>query len=205
RLDSAVAKTKRRSRLRPGRPYDLDRIKDERNRIDERLKEKGYFYFNPDYLIIRVDSTVGNYQVDLRIRIKDDVPEKAKKVYTINNIFIYPNYLLSAARDTVTAPTANDSVQRYKDFTIIDPEHNFRPIIYDRTLYFHKGDIYNRTDHNLSLNRLVNLGTFRFVKNQFVPSDSLDTALDTYYFLTPMPKKSIRTELSAKTNSANYN
>src|SRR5690606_25937558 len=32
-----------------------------------------------------------------------------------------------------------------------------------------------------------------------------DTALDTYYFLTPLPKKSIRTEISAKTNSANYN
>lgn len=204
-LDSAVARTKRRTRLRKGRPYDLDKIKDERNRIDERLKEKGYYFFNPDYLIIRVDSTVGGNQVDLRIRIKDDVPEKAKKVYTINNIYIYPNYSLSAARDTVKALTSNDSVEKYKDFTIIDPEHNFRPIIYDRTLYFHKGDIYNRTDHNLSLNRLVNLGTFRFVKNQFEISDSLDTALDTYYFLTPLPKKSIRTELSAKTNSANYN
>lgn len=204
-LDSAVAETKRRTRLRPGRAYDLDRIKDERNRIDERLKEKGYYFFNPDYLIIKVDSTVGNYQVDLRIRVKNDVPERAKKVYTINNIYIYPNYSLSAARDTLKAPTANDSVQRYKDFIIIDKEHNFRPIIYDRTLYFHKGDIYNRTNHNLSLNRLVNLGTFRFVKNQFKVSDSLDTALDTYYFLTPLPKKSIRTELSAKTNSANYN
>lgn len=205
RLDSAVTRTKRRTRLRPGSPYDLDKIKDERNRIDERLKEKGYFFFNPDYLIIRVDSTVGDHQVDLRVRIKEDVPERAKKVYTINNIFIYPNYSLSSARDTLKAPTENDSVQKYKDFTIIDKEHNFRPIIYDRTLYFHKGDIYNRKDHNLSLNRLVNLGTFRFVKNQFKISDSLDTALDTYYFLTPLQKKSIRTELSAKTNSANYN
>lgn len=204
-LDSAVTRTKRRTRLIPGSPYDLDKIKDERSRIDERLKQKGYYFFNPDYLIIRVDSTVGDHQVDLRVRLKDNVPERAKKVYTINNIFIYPNYQLSTARDTLKSPTVNDSVERYKDFTIIDKEHNFRPIIYDRTMYFHKGDTYNRTDHNLSLNRLVNLGTFRFVKNQFKISDSLDTALDAYYFLTPLPKKSIRTELSAKTNSANYN
>lgn len=204
-LDSAVTRTKRRTRLIPGSPYDLDKIKDERSRIDERLKQKGYYFFNPDYLIIRVDSTVGDHQVDLRVRLKDNVPERAKKVYTINNIFIYPNYQLSTARDTLKSPTVNDSVERYKDFTIIDKEHNFRPIIYDRTLYFHKGDTYNRTDHNLSLNRLVNLGNFRFVKNQFKISDSLDTALDAYYFLTPLPKKSIRTELSAKTNSANYN
>lgn len=205
-LDSAVAKTKRRTRLRKGRPYNLDRIKDERSRIDERLKEKGYYFFNPDYIIIRVDSTVGDYEVDLRVRVKDDIPEKAKKQYTINNIFIYPNYNLSPKRDTVKSPLVKgDSIERYKDYTIIDPEHTFRPIIYDRTMYFHKGDIYNRRDHNTTLSRLVNLGTFRFVKNQFEVSDSLDTALDTYYFLTPLPKKSIRTELSAKTNSANYN
>jgi hypothetical protein len=52
---------------------------------------------------------------------------------------------------------------QYKDFTIIDPDNLFKPR-FDRTLYFAKGDLYNRTDHNLSLNRLVNLGTFKFVK-----------------------------------------
>lgn len=78
-LDSAVAKTKRRTRLKKDSPYDLEKIKDERNRIDERLKQKGYYFFNPDYLIIRVDSTVGNHQVDLRVKVKDNVPEKAKK------------------------------------------------------------------------------------------------------------------------------
>ncbi len=129
-----------------------------------------------------------------------------KNVYTINNIYIYPNYSLSDSRDTLNFNNIKgDSVQRYKDFTIIDPDETFKPIIYDRTLYFHKGDLYNRTDHNLSLNRLINLGTFRFVKNEFRVSDSLNTALDAYYYLTPLPKKSIRVELLAKTNSANYN
>ncbi|HEX7366902.1 MAG TPA: BamA/TamA family outer membrane protein, partial [Pelobium sp.] len=61
-----------------------------------------------------------------------------------------------------------------------------------------------RTDHNLSLNRLVNVGTFKFVKNEFKPSDSLSSVLDAYYYLTPLPKKSIRLELLGKTNSANY-
>ena len=206
-IDSAVAKTKRRTRLRPGRPYDLDMIKDERTRIDERLKEKGYFYFSPDYILVKVDSTVGDHQVDMRVLVKPETPEKAKRVYKINNIYIFPNYSLSDSRDTLRVANniSNDSVLQYKDFTIIDPNRTFKPIIYDRTLYFHKGDIYNRTDHNLSLNRLINLGTFRFVKNEFRVSDSLDNMLDTYYYLTPLPKKSIRIELLAKTNSANYN
>lgn len=206
RLDSAVARTKRRTRLRKGRPYDLDVIKDERDRIDQRLKQKGYYFFSPDYILVRVDSTVGDHEVDMKVLVKEETPEKAKRQYTINNIYIYPNYSLSDSRDTLTAKTiVKDSVQQYKDFTIVDSRNTFKPIIYDRTLYFHKGDLYNRNDHNLSLSRLISLGTFRFVKNEFRVSDSLENALDAYYYLTPMPKKSIRTELSAKTNSANYN
>ena len=203
-IDSTVANIKRRTRLKKGQPYDLAVIKEERERIDQRLKNKGYYYFNPDYILVQVDSTVGSHQVDLIVKVKDDIPERARRVYTIDDIYVYPNYSLNNEnRDTARIVT--DSVKRYKDFTIIDPENTFRPIIFDRTLFFHKGDIYSRRDHNLSLNRLVNLGVFKFVKNEFRPSDSIDTALDAYYYLTPLPKKSIRVETIAKTNSANYN
>ncbi|MGQ2984802.1 translocation and assembly module lipoprotein TamL [Flavobacterium sp.] len=202
-LDSTVANIRRRSRLKKGQPYDLDVIKEERERIDQRLKNKGYFYFNPDYILVQVDSTVGKHQVDLIVKVKDETPARAKRVYTIGDIVIYPNYSLANAKDTLAKDPK--AVERYKDFTIIDPDHTFRPIIYDRTMFFHKGDKYSRRDHNLTLNRLVNLGTFKFVKNEFRPSDSLDTVLDTYYYFTPLPKKSIRFEILAKTNSANYN
>lgn len=121
--------------------------------------------------MIQVDSTVGTKEVDLIVKVKDQTPERAKQIYTIDQITIYPNYTLTANDST---DIASKSVpEKYKDFTIIDTTRTFDPRIYDRTLYFHKGDVYNRTDHNLSLNRLVNLGTFKFVKNEFRPSDSI--------------------------------
>ncbi|WP_297334171.1 BamA/TamA family outer membrane protein [Flavobacterium sp.] len=202
RIDTAVAKLKHWSLLRPGNPYDLNVIKAERERIDRLLKNKGYYYFNPDYILVQADSTVGNRQVDMFVKVKQETPQEARKPYTINNIYIYPNYSISNLQDTIRPPL--DSVQQYKDFKIIDPENTFRPIIFDRSLYFHKGDIYNRKDHNLSLNRLVNLGVFKFVKNEFYPADTTN-ALDAYYYLSPLPRKSIRVETIAKTNSANYN
>jgi outer membrane protein assembly factor BamA len=72
---------------------------------------------------------------------------------------------------------------------------------------FDSGDVYNRTDHNLTLSRLINLGVFKFVKNKFEdsPDSKGDTGrLDTYYYLTPLPKKSIRGEISGNTTSNNY-
>ena len=192
-----IAKIQDKSLLKVGDAYSLDKIKSERNRIDSRLKEKGFFFFNDDYLLVQVDSTVGRKEVDLNLKIKSQTPEKAKTAFQINNINVYPNYVLS-----------QDSIQnvgkKHNDFVIYDSENTFNPKIFDRALYFKKGDLYNRTNHNLSLNRLVSLGTFKFVKNQFKVSDSVKNSLDAYYYLTPFTRKSIRVELLGKTNSANY-
>lgn len=199
-LSKAVAALKESTYFKPGEPYDLDKIKAERTRIDAKLKEEGFFYFGPDYLIAQVDSTVGKHQVDIIIKIKNETPNQAKNIYTIGNIYVYPDY--SLGNDSIQKSL--DSAKVYKDLIVIDPKRKFKPSVFDRALQFHKGDIYNRTDHNLSLNRLVNVGTFKFVKNEFKPSDSLKSVLDAYYYLTPLPKKSIRVELLGKTNSANY-
>ena len=199
-ISTAVRNTRRRSLLKKDEGYSLNTIKEERIRIDARLKEKGFFYFNPDYLKVQVDTTVADHQVDLIVKVKNEAPKLAETPYKINKIIVYPNY--SIGSDSVK--NNMDSIKKYNDLTIIDPENLFKPRIFDRALYFKKNDLYNRTDHNLSLNRLVNLGTFKFVKNQFRVSDTTGNYLDAYYYLTPLPKKSIRLELLAKTNSANY-
>ncbi len=200
RLSEEIIDSKENTLLRVNEPYDLETIKAERVRIDARLKETGYYYFGPDYLIMQVDSTVGKNQVDILVKIKPKTPTEAKEKYTINNVFIYPTYAIN--KDTLK--NKPNSGIKYHDYTIFDIENTYKPFIYTKALSFHKGYIYNRTDHNLSLSRLVNLGNFKFVKNQFAVSDSFKNALDAFYYLTPLPRKSIRFEVLGKTNSANY-
>lgn len=199
-MSRIIGRSSRRSLLKVGKPYDLDLIKAERERIDARLKEKGYYYFNPDYILAQVDSSKGDHEVKIKLVIKPEAPPKALTAYKINKIVVYPNFTVS--KDSVKY-TEKDIVQ-YKDFTIIDTADTFKPRVFDRAIYFKKGDVYNRKNHNLTLNRFVNLGTFSFVKNEFKPSDSVKNALDSYYYLTLLPKKFIRVEVLGKTNSASY-
>lgn len=199
-LHVEIDKVFKRIRLRKGRAYDLDVIKEERNRIDSRLKEKGYYFFSPNHILVQVDSTVGTHEVDLIVRVKQDVPLEAKAPYTVDNVVVFADYSLS---DDIDYKSLKEAYS-YNDFLIVDPTRRFRPQIYDRALYFKRGEVYNRSDHNLSLNRLVNLGVFKFVKNQFVISDSVNHKLDSYYYLTPDKPKSVRLELLGKTNSASY-
>ncbi|MXV53124.1 BamA/TamA family outer membrane protein [Pedobacter sp. HMF7647] len=185
--------------LKVGEPYSLDVIKTERERIDSKLKEEGFFYFSPDYLLVQVDSTDEKHKTELYVNIKNTTPEKARDIYHINDIYIYPNYTLR--QDSVPATR----IRQYKDFKIIDPRKTIRPQVFDQTMFFNKGDIYNRTDHNLALNRLTTMGPFKFVKNKFTDVAGTDSSLlNTYYYLTPYPKKSIKLDLTGKVNSANY-
>ncbi len=202
-LGSAIRDTKSGSLLRSNDPFNLEVIKGERIRIDAILKEEGYYFFNPDLLILEYDSTIGDHKVNTYLKVKDKTPAVAKKPYIIDNVFIYPNYRLNANRiDT----TSNEKFL-YGGYYIVDPRNKFKPQLFPRIMRFDSGDVYNRTDHNLTLARLINLGVFKFVKNRFeaLPETDADTGrLNTYYYLTTLPKKSLRTEISGNTKSNNY-
>ncbi|PQA95565.1 hypothetical protein B0A69_04055 [Chryseobacterium shigense] len=194
--------------LKPGKPFDLDVIKDERERIDNGLKERGFYYFSPDNVIVQADSTVSkNHKVELNVKLKEDTPDLATEQFSINNVIVFPNYnIQDVKRGKYSVPMNPDSLAQYAydDIYVIDPQHKFKPKIFDRALYFKKGDLYNRSNHNLTLNRLISLGVFKFVKNEFIVSDSLKHQFDAYYLLTPRQIQSLRLEALGRTNSANY-
>ncbi len=207
-INSEILAIQDKSLLKPGDYFDLNVIKMERERIDARMKERGFYYFHPDNIIVQADSTVTkNQKVELFVKLKKNTPEEAKQQFTINDVIIFPNYnLRDARRGLYNIPVNKDTLEQYKynDMYIIDPEKRFKPKIFDRAMYVNKGDIYNRTEHNLSLNRLISLGVFKFVKNDFRVSDSLKHQFDAYYLLTPRELQSLRLEVLGRTNSANY-
>jgi outer membrane protein insertion porin family len=191
-IDSSFSKTL----LKPGAPYDLDLIKGERTRIDEMLKEKGYYFFKADYLIVLVDSSIGNNKVNMYVKLKGHhITENAENQYDINNVFIYADYKLSGTNED----TGKDGKVAIGNFYVIDKNKAFKPIVFSRALTYQKGDKYKLDDQNASLSRLVNMGDFKFVKNRFDPiSDSL---LDVYYYLTPYPKKALTFQAGPNTQN----
>jgi outer membrane protein assembly factor BamA len=198
-ISNRIDTLQRRSLLKKGSFYDLETIKEERVRIDSRLKNRGFYYFNPDYLFVDLDTTVGNHQVDMFMRLKEDMPDPAREVYKINDVTVYANY--KSQSDT----SRNRAYTTPEGYRIIDTAHYLRPIVFSKTLVIKPGDIYKEDEYNSSLSRLVSLGVFQFVKARFQPASSADTnnKLDLYYYLTPSQKKSLKFEVTALTRSDN--
>ncbi|WP_293786786.1 BamA/TamA family outer membrane protein [uncultured Pedobacter sp.] len=199
-LTKIINQNKNKTLIKAGDYYDLDNYKNERIRIDNDLKEQGYFYFSPDYLIMQVDSTIGKNLVNVNIKVKDITPDAALKPYSIRDINIYPSY--SLRRDTLLRKL---KPLEYHDFSIYDDRNTFKPRLFDRLVFFQKGEHYNRKDHNQSLNRMVNIGAFRDVRAEFLPVDSFkNNQLDLNIYLTPLKKNSLSFSVTGTSKSNNF-
>lgn len=188
--------------LKPGKPYTLSDITTERDRLDLFIKTKGYYYFNPDYLMAYADSTIGGRKVSLFLNIKKVTPEIAKHSSTINSITIFPNYsLVSKELDT-----SRSDLEMHDSLYIRDTTKKFKPSLFVETITYRPGNLYSSTSQNTTLNRLINLGAFKFVKNRFEPLEdtSLGHRLDVYYYLTPAKKKSIQASVDGFAKDNNY-
>ncbi len=200
-LLKALAEGTRRSILKTGAAYSLSNIDAERDRLDLMLKTKGYYYFNPDYIMVYADSTIGDRKVNLFLNIKNTTPENAKHPYTIKRIMVYPNYtLVKPPPDTSNAGAKNED-----GLLIRDTVNNFHAALFRRTITYRPGQLYSSRDQNTTLNRFINLGAFKFVKNRFEQvKDTGVHKLNVYYYLTPAKKKSIQAEIDAFSKENKY-
>ncbi len=201
-INKIVLEGRKKTLIKPGKDYDLDNLKLERSRIDILLKNNGYFYFNPDYLIFKADTSATDHTVSLKLTLKDSIPEKALTVIRVKNVFIDQNYRLNDE----LAGEVKDTIH-LGDYIFLgkNTEMNIRPGVILRSLYLKKDEIYSRQNHNITLNRLMSLGNFKFVQIKFSDKDSTNAGfMDVRILMTPMPNHNFRAELDLVTKSNNY-
>ncbi|WP_137402681.1 translocation and assembly module lipoprotein TamL [Echinicola rosea] len=182
--------------------FELQAFKDERARIDEALKLRGFYNFNADYLIFEADTN--NYEerkFDLFLRLKAGVPKKAIVPYTVNDIRVYPNYSVEEeanAQDTTFI----------EDIAFIQDEVTFRPDLLEKYILIKKGQKYSSEQSRYTTNRLSGIGNYRYVNLRYEEVDSvtLDKGgkLDAGIYLSPLKKRSLRAELQGISKSNNF-
>ena len=187
--------------IKSGENYNLETLVNERLRIDKLLKNNGYYYFNPDYLLFKADSSIVDHSVSFKLTLKDSIPIEAKTVYYIKNVYINQDYSLRRQRtDSINDTTmVQNTVFQGKRVDM-----NIRPGVILRSVYLKKKERYTRLNHSITLNRLMSMGNFKFVQVKFTDSDTVPGFLDATILMTPMTKYTFRAEMDIVTKSNNY-
>ena len=103
---------RRRTLLPANTQFNVVDLDAERTRISTMLRNIGYYYFRPDYMVYQADTTLAaGPHVSLRLQPVQGMPDEAERIYYEGNRSFY----LYDSKSTNTELT--DSV-RYKDLTI---------------------------------------------------------------------------------------
>ena len=172
----------------------MDNIKEERVRIDGYLKEKGYLYFNPEFLLIQADTISEKYTVNLQMIVKPDTPPESRIPYNIDKIYIHDDYDLQNYQvDTLN----QDPV------FLLTKRHNLNFDAFRNGIFLKSGEPYSRADFTQTMRYLNSLPIIRSTNASFSNSDSVNL-LNASIFLTKKKQFAYTAEVNTIFRSTNY-
>ena len=203
-INDFIEKDSAQSYLRPGMPFDVVTLDNERNRITKLLQNNGYYKFNKDFIVYQADTIRNTFQVDLTMKLlpfqlkKEDVPTKHRQ-YTIRNVnFLTEDNLVNQENNY----TGYQSLQ-HKGLQIFYQDKLYiRPNTLANFNYIRPKELYSEQDVQ---NTYTSMGRLRALKYTNIRFDEVldnDSAqLDANVLLTKGKNQSLSFEIEG-TNSA---
>ena len=203
-INDFIEKDSAQSYLRPGMPFDVVTLDNERNRITKLLQNNGYYKFNKDFIVYQADTIRNTFQVDLTMKLlpfqlkKEDVPTRHRQ-YTIRNVnFLTEDNLVNQENNY----TGYQSLQ-HKGLQIFYQDKLYiRPNTLANFNYIRPKELYSEQDVQ---NTYTSMGRLRALKYTNIRFDEVldnDSAqLDANVLLTKGKNQSLSFEIEG-TNSA---
>ena len=173
------------SLLRKGDRYDQIKLSDENPRIENLLKDNGYFDFHRRYINFEIDTTKGNHKIAIRTVISDPGEGKRHRVFKIDSIIF-----------TTDANVKNLSEER-DNFSYNGITYNYYKDIYsfrvmDRRIFLRPGNLYSKSNTFETQRQLTNMNIFRFVNVNY---DTTGGRFVANVFASPRKRQQFTSEL----------
>lgn len=194
-LYERLARAQRGTTLSSGDPYDLAALVSERSRVEEVLRNSGFYRMSADLLEFAADTSVGDHQVDVRLRVKNAAGADERRRYTIGDVRVHGDYDdLLPPSDTV----AVDSVD------YIDYLGMYRPHTITRGVFVKPGGHFAQRRVDATRQYLSSYGVFAGIAVNLVEDSARRGVLDADILLTPQKRFSLFSELNAISKSNNF-
>lgn len=226
-MDSLLRRTRQRQLIKKGEGFSALTLTNERTRISELLRNRGYYYYTPSYITYKADTFQRQNYVQLQVAPVPNMPPEATHPWHIGHTYIDIRHASGApliaertigtrpprfqSSATQPKPSKNTSTRRRR-FTPTtfrwsgDSLHMpLRPHLWRNALFFYKGDRYSLLRENLSLTKLGEMGVFSQFDLQFVPTDTTPQCDTLDVYVTAVLEKpydsSLELDATLKSNS----
>lgn len=185
--------------LQKGVIFSVDSLEAERVRIVNAMRNRGYYYFRPEYIDFLADSLISPGNIAVKLNLAANIPEMAKLQYKVGKI------QTTVMRETGLSPGTPDTLTTSKGELIVMEPARLRKNLIPSCITFRKGRIFSVRDMDRTQTRLSRLGIFGGIQIQPVPADTSPSnpVIDVYTicrFQSPM-EASIEVNATSKSNS----
>lgn len=188
----------RKAEIKKNDLLDVDKLKKERERIEDFYKSKGYYNFNEDNLHFYIDTTKSENKVDVYYGLRTEDSLQLRK-YKIRKVIVH---LDIDARDQ-GEEFAFDSVQ-YEGITFFYKEKmSYKPEVLASAIAIEEGQLYSTENVQLTKDRLAVLQQFRYSNVSFTEHVTTDSIgwLDCFVQLVSQKRQSYGVEATFTVNS----
>ena len=152
--------------LQPGEKFSIDSLSDLRVNIANRMRNRGYYYFRPEYIEFMADTTVNPGKVDIKMMLSKNAPAMALRQYRTGRI------VTTVMRRSKRSPGTPDTLMTERGEVVIMRPSHIRKNLIPSCITFKKGKIFSVRDMDRTQTRLSRLGIFGGIDVQPVPSDT---------------------------------
>lgn len=197
-IDSLVRKSEY---LRRGERFCTDSLVAVRTRIANRMRNRGYYYFQPEYLEFLADSTITPHSVVLKLALTENMPQIARVPFKTGNVTV------TLLRQSKRNPGTPDTIDANNCRVIVMRPQKLRENLIPSCITFRKDRLFSVRNMDRTQNRLARLGIFSSIDISVTPSDSTDIGTDPHLDIDiacrydkPM-EASIEVNATSKSNS----
>lgn len=200
--------------LRPGMMFDRSKLDNFRSGITSRLRNRGYYAFNKDYITFTADTVAGSDRVGLTLNLLQPVAStdtmalerpdpvlRQHKTYMIRRVIFVTDF--DAQRSGGTYDFGCQDTVYYKNIEVLyGPDRYINPKILEEKCMIEPGRRYNAAAVDRTYEALGQLGILKFINIDMRPVNVVDGSLwlDAYIMLSRNKKQSVTAELEG-TNS----
>lgn len=187
---------KENSLIKKGDNFDVDVLDKERERIKKVLKERGYYLFSNNDIKYKVDTTVGDNNVNIILDVlkkKEKNPETLEIEEHSHQKFIVDSINVFVGKNLKSQDVYSFDTVTYKNVCFLYKDKmRFKPKMLRHAINYKPKETYSLTDQNLTYKHLSELKLFRNITIQYQESDS--NKLINNIFLTPLSDKAFALE-----------
>ncbi len=185
--------------LQKGEIFCVDSLSAERVRIANRLRNRGYYYFRPEYVEFLADSLITPGSIAIKMALADNMPDMAKLQYRTGKI------ITTVLRKSDSYAGTPDTMRTAKGEVVVMRPAKLRKNLIPSCITFRPGKLFSVRDMDRTQTRFSRLGIFGNIQIQPVPADTTPghALLDVYnivQFDDPM-EASVEVNATSKSNS----